>query len=52
MIIDSQINKSLSVTKIALPDKQIFEYGDRDWLHDLYGMSEEKIYKNILEGIV
>ena len=52
MIIDSQINKSLSVTKIALPDKQIFEYGDRDWLHDLYGMSEERIYKNILEGIV
>ena len=51
MIVDSQINKSLSVTKIALPDKQIFEYGDRDWLHSLYGIDAKTITDTILSEI-
>lgn len=37
--------------RLGLPDKQIFEYGDRDWLLDFYNLSEEKISNTIYSHI-
>ena len=45
-------NLSVLFHRIGLPDKQIFEYGDREWILDLYSLSEEKIYNTICDSIV
>ena len=47
LVIDNKINTH--VTRIGLPDKQIFEYGGRDWIHTLYDIDVKKISEKILE---
>lgn len=40
---------SIKLKRIALEDKQYFEYGDREWLHEEYGISTNKIISKIKE---
>jgi len=50
LIVDSNINTKM--VRIGLPDKQIFEYGDRDWLHEIYGLNCDAIVDRVLNEIV
>ena len=38
----------VKLNRISLPDKQIFDYGDRDWLHSLYGLDKDSLVKSLL----
>ena len=48
ILVDSNINVPLK--KIGLEDKQHYDNGTREWLHDHYGISAEKIAKRIKNG--
>lgn len=40
-------NLSIKLKRIALEDKQYFEYGDRKWLHQKYGIDVDSIITKI-----
>jgi transketolase len=52
----SDILSDSSVTvdfkRLGLPDQQIFEYGDREWLLDFYNLSVEKISNSIYSNLL
>ena len=41
----------IKLKRIALEDKQYFEYGDRKWLHEEYGISANKIISRLRSEI-
>lgn len=47
----SDNRKSVRLKRIALKDKQYFDYGTREWLHCRYGLDVSSITKAIKEGI-
>lgn len=40
--------KALPVKRIGIPDKNCVGYGDREWMHSLYGLDVNSIVKTIL----
>ena len=44
-------NVSVKFKRFGLPDKQIFEYGDREWLLGKYGLSASKISDSIYKKL-
>jgi len=47
IITDTQNNRNVILKRIAIPDKQCFDYGDRKWLHKKYEIDENSIIDNI-----
>lgn len=48
-ITDNKMN--ISLKRIALDDKQYFDYGTRGWLHKKYGLDEKSIIEIILREL-
>jgi transketolase len=42
-------NTAPELHKIAVPDRQFIEYGDRDWFHEKYGLDESSIKAKVLK---
>ena len=49
LLTDNQ--KNIPLKRIALEDKQYFDYGSREWLHDHYGLDVDSITRVIMEEI-
>lgn len=43
--------KNIPLKRIALEDKQLFDYGSREWLHEYYGLSVNCITRTILKEL-
>ena len=39
------------VHSISLPDSQIFKYGSREWLHEMYDIDKDSVVKYILDTV-
>ncbi|MDO8127821.1 MAG: transketolase C-terminal domain-containing protein, partial [Candidatus Brocadiales bacterium] len=43
--------RAVSLKRIAIRDEHCFDYGDREWMHSLYGLDADSITKAILEWL-
>lgn len=43
--------KMVPLKRIAIRDEHCFEYGDREWMHSIYGLDADSITKNILQWL-
>lgn len=43
--------RTIPLKRIAIQDEHCFKYGDREWMHSLYGLDVDSISKNILEWL-
>ncbi|MCU0666057.1 MAG: 1-deoxy-D-xylulose-5-phosphate synthase [Candidatus Omnitrophica bacterium] len=47
----SDNRKAITLKRIALEDKQCFDYGTREWLDQLYGLDQETVSKIVLKEL-
>lgn len=43
--------KNIPLKRVALEDRQYFDYGSRQWLHENYGLDEKSVTEIILEKL-